>query len=129
MSYRQQNQVQDEMELEAMAEVELARLKRQYRIMENDRKAYTRKVQLQLIKQEKMIEQLECEEKELLLNLNAIKSPANLKKDEKERAEIQKLIEKKAKYVELYEKEKLEIAELDEQIKRVIIIYRYMNKY
>ncbi|XP_043481677.1 coiled-coil domain-containing protein 63 [Leptopilina heterotoma] len=119
MAYRQQNQVQDEMELEAMAEAELARLKRQYRIMENDRKSYSRKMQLQLKKQEKIIDQLEREKSELLLTIKAIKSPANLKKDEKDRAEIEKLLQKRTKYMELIEKEKQQIAELDEQIAKV----------
>ncbi|XP_051162078.1 coiled-coil domain-containing protein 63 [Leptopilina boulardi] len=119
MSYRQQNQVQDEMELEAMAEAELARLKRQYRIMENDRKSYSKKVELQLNKQEQIIDQLEREKSELLLTIKAIKSPANLKKDEKDREEIKQLLEKRAKYMEILEKEKQQIAELDEQISKV----------
>lgn len=130
MAYRQQNQVQDEMELEAMAEAELARLKRQYRIMENDRKSYSRKMQLQLKKQEKIIDQLEREKSELLLTIKAIKSPANLKKDEKDRAEIEKLLQKRTKYMELIEKEKQQIAELDEQIAKVLFFidfFQYSN--
>ena len=123
MAYRQQTtQVQDEMELETMAEAELARLKRQYRIMENDRIAYAEEARLQLRNQQKMIDRLEFEKAELALAIKASKSDSNTKKDQAMEAQLKCLLEKRTKYLEMIANERQQIAELQEQIIKVKLI-------
>ncbi|XP_020283097.1 coiled-coil domain-containing protein 63 [Pseudomyrmex gracilis] len=113
--YRPQ-QTQDELELETMAEVELSRLKRQYRIMENDRAACAEDARLQLRNQQNMIEHLEQEKTELVLVMKTAKSKTFARKDEEMNEKLRCLLEKRAGYIELIENEKRQIAQLDEQI-------------
>ncbi|CAL1689263.1 unnamed protein product [Lasius platythorax] len=116
MAYRQQPAAQDELELETMAEAELSRLKRQYRIMENDRATCAEDARLQLRNQQNMIERLEYEKAELVLAIKTARSKAFTRKDEKMDEKLKCLLAKRAKYIELIETEKQQIDELDEQI-------------
>lgn len=118
MAYRQQP-VQDELELETMAEAELSRLKRQYRIMENDRAACVEDARLQLHNQQNMIDRLEYEKAELLLAIKTAKSKSFTRKDAEMDEKLKCLLEKHAKYIDMIENEKRQIAELDEQIVKV----------
>lgn len=118
MTYKQQP-VQDELEMESMAEAELSRLKRQYRIMENDRIAYSEKARLQLRNQQNIIERLEYEKTELVLAIKSSKSESNAKKDEQMNAELKCLLTKRTKYVDMIENERQQIDELQEQIIKV----------
>lgn len=118
MAYRQQP-VQDELELEAMAEVELSRLKRQYRIMENDRAACVEDARLQLHNQQNMIDRLEHEKAELLLAIKTAKSKSFARKDEEMDEKLKCLLEKNVNYNDLIENEKRQTVELDEQIVKV----------
>ncbi|XP_011147954.1 coiled-coil domain-containing protein 63 [Harpegnathos saltator] len=115
MAYRQQP-VQDELELETMAEVELSRLKRQYRIMENDRAACVEDARLQLRNQQNMIDRLEYEKAELLLAIKTAKSKSFARKDMKMDEKLRCLLQKHDKYIDMIENEKRQIAELDQQI-------------
>ncbi|XP_058808667.1 coiled-coil domain-containing protein 63 [Phymastichus coffea] len=110
---------QDEYELETMAESELLRLKRQYRIMENDRVAYAEEAKNQLRNQRNLIERLEHEKAELVLAIKAAKSPNNTRKDEAMSTEMRRLLEKRAKFVEQIQKERQQIDELQEQIIKI----------
>ena len=116
------------MELEAIAEAELARLKRQYRIMENDRIKYTEDSRLQLRNQQKMIDRLKFEKAELVLAIKTAKSDSNTKKDKALEAQLKCLLEKRAKYLEMIANEKQRSAELKEQIIKVTIINNYLGK-
>lgn len=131
MAYRQQPAAQDELELETMAE--LSRLKRQYRIMENDRAACAEDARLQLRNQQNMIERLEYEKAELVLAIKTARSKAFIRKDEEMDEKLKCLLTKRAKYIELIEIEKQQINELDEQISKVASIINraqiYINKY
>ncbi|KMR04711.1 coiled-coil domain-containing protein 63 [Lasius niger] len=122
MAYRQQPAAQDELELETMAEAELSRLKRQYRIMENDRATCAEDARLQLRNQQNMIERLEYEKAELVLAIKTARSKAFTRKDEKMDEKLKCLLAKRAKYIELIETEKQQIDELDEQIGKVVDI-------
>ncbi|XP_032680336.1 coiled-coil domain-containing protein 63 [Odontomachus brunneus] len=115
MAYRQQP-VQDELELETMAEAELSRLKRQYRIMENDRAACVEDARLQLRNQQNMINRLEYEKAELLLAIKTAKSKSFARKDMEMDEKLRCLLVKHAKYIDMIENEKQQITELDEQI-------------
>lgn len=111
--------VQDELELETMAEAELSRLKRQYRIMENDRVAYAEEARNQLRNQQGLIERLEHEKAELVLAIKAAKSPINTRKDEVMGGELRGLLEKRAGFAEQIQRERQQINELQEQIIKV----------
>lgn len=127
MAFRQQP-VQDELELETMAEAELSRLKRQYRIMENDRTTYSEKARLQLRNQQNMIERLEYEKAELVLAIKTSKSESNIKKDVAMDEKLKCLIEKRSKYMEMIKNERQQIDELQEQIIKVKIIINLKKK-
>lgn len=118
MAYKQQP-AQDELELETMAEAELSRLKRQYRIMENDRAACVEDARLQLRNQQNAIDRLEYEKAELVLAIKTARSKAFTRKDMEMDGKLRCLLTKRAKYIELIENEKRQIAELDEQIGKV----------
>ncbi|KAJ8683019.1 hypothetical protein QAD02_018811 [Eretmocerus hayati] len=111
--------VQDEHELELMAETELCRLRRQYRIMENDRQTYAENARNQMRNQTIMIDRLEQEKAELVLAIQAAKSPLNCKRDEAVGAELARLLEKRATFVERIERERAQISEMNEQILRL----------
>ncbi|XP_015593598.1 coiled-coil domain-containing protein 63 [Cephus cinctus] len=118
MAFRQQP-VQDELELEMMAEAELSRLKRQYRIMENDRMAYAEDSRLQLRNQQNMIDRLEKEKAELVIAIKTAKSESNLRKDAAMDEKLKCLLEKRSKYLETIKNERQQITELEEQIIKV----------
>lgn len=118
MAYRKQP-IQDELELETMAEAELSRLKRQYRMMENDRTTYAEKARLQLRNQQNMIERLEFEKSELVLAIKTSKSESNAKKDEEMDEKLKCLLVKRSKYIKMINNEKQQIDELQEQIIKV----------
>lgn len=122
MTYRPQPAAQDELELETMAEAELSRLKRQYRIMENDRATCAEDARLQLRNQQNMIERLEYEKAEFVLAIKTARSKAFTRKDEEMEKKLKCLLTKRAKYIELIEIEKQQIDELDEQIDKVASI-------
>lgn len=120
MAYRQAQPVQDEVELETMAEAELSRLKRQYRMMENDRVAYADDAKLQLRNQQSMIARLETEKADLVLAISAAKSRSNSRKDETMAERLKCLLAKRTKYIEMIESERQQIHELQEQIVKVL---------
>lgn len=121
MMGRAGSMVQDELEMETMAETELSRLKRQYRIMENDRAACAEDAKLQLRNQLNIIERLEYEKAELVLAIKTAKSKTFTRKDEEMDKKLRCLLAKHAKYIELIENEKQQIAELNEQIGKVAV--------
>ncbi|KAF4532462.1 hypothetical protein B566_EDAN003037 [Ephemera danica] len=59
---------QEEIELDQMAQAELSRLQRQYRIMEEDRQAYAEEVRTVLARQRRQISSLEQEKKQLAMS-------------------------------------------------------------
>ncbi|XP_066996668.2 outer dynein arm-docking complex subunit 1 [Anabrus simplex] len=72
---------QDELDVEQLAQAELSRLQRQYRIMEGERETYSQETAFLLQKQRSMISILEGEKRDLLTNLQASKSTANERKN------------------------------------------------
>ncbi|XP_043282011.1 coiled-coil domain-containing protein 63 [Venturia canescens] len=119
MAYRQAQPVQDEVELETMAEAELMRLKRQFRIMENDRVAYADDAKLQLRNQQNMIVRLEAEKADLVLAITTSKSRSNTRKDLMMDERLKCLLAKRTKYIEMIDNERQQIHELQEQIGKV----------
>ncbi|XP_003702222.2 coiled-coil domain-containing protein 63 isoform X1 [Megachile rotundata] len=106
----------DETELEMMAQTELSRLKRQYRIMENDRVACVEDAKLQLRNQLNIIDRLEYEKAELVLHIKTASSKTFIRKDRDMEEDLKCLLKTQEKYDEMLQTEKQEIAELDEHI-------------
>lgn len=109
----------NETELEMMAQAELSRLKRQYRIMENDRIACVEDAKLQLRNQLNMIDRLEYEKAELLLRIKTASSKTFIRQDKEMEEKLKCLLETQEKYENMIETEKQEITELDDHIRKV----------
>lgn len=118
MALKQQH-TPDELELETMAQAELSRLKRQYRIMENDRSICVEDARLQLRNQLSMINRLEYEKAELVLHIKTANSKNFVRKDEKTEEKLKCLMTLQSKYDDMIKTERGEIAELDDQLAKV----------
>lgn len=104
-------------EMEGIAEAELVRLQRQFRIMENDRSAYTEESQNKIRKQKSEISMLEAEKQELLKELRLAESRTNQQKDEEHTDVLVTLLEAKDEHEKYIEESKKEQEELDQKIR------------
>ncbi|KAJ8321073.1 hypothetical protein KUTeg_002660 [Tegillarca granosa] len=104
-------------DMEGVAEQELIKLQRQYRIMEGDRKAYTEESQNVIRKQRSEISQLEAEKQDLLKELRLAESRSNQCMDEDNTDTLVTLVEAKDDYDADIEQEKKNIIELDAKIR------------
>ncbi|XP_021936295.1 coiled-coil domain-containing protein 63 isoform X4 [Zootermopsis nevadensis] len=109
----------EDLDMNHLAKAELSRLQRQYRIMEGDRQSYSQETNIVLRKQRRMIKTLEAERKELLTNLHVAKSPLNDVKDNKVTSELARLLNLTDRYDAAVKSEKLQLSELNLQIKKV----------
>ncbi|XP_076343796.1 coiled-coil domain-containing protein 63-like isoform X2 [Tachypleus tridentatus] len=114
-----QSDVSIEAENEETAEAELARLQRQNRMLVCDHKTYSEEPRNILLKQRKIIEDLQKEKAELELKLQLVQSTKNVAKDKKYTEELKKLLEKQDNYKKEIEEEKLQLSNIDEQIRQV----------
>ncbi|XP_014665796.1 PREDICTED: coiled-coil domain-containing protein 63-like [Priapulus caudatus] len=96
-------------------ELELARLQRQYRIMEGDRKAYCEESQNIVRKQRFAIEQLEKEKEEYETNLRLAESEQNEAQDHRNTQRLGSLLKDHDGYREAINAEKQVITEHDQQ--------------
>ncbi|XP_074654306.1 outer dynein arm-docking complex subunit 1-like [Tubulanus polymorphus] len=102
----------------AEKEQELAKLRRQYRIMQEQREAYTEESQNLIRKQRSELEQLESEKSELLVNLRLAESRSNQQKDVKHCDDLVELSEEKDQKDQEIEDEKQNHIELDTEIRK-----------
>ncbi|XP_030747592.1 coiled-coil domain-containing protein 63 [Sitophilus oryzae] len=103
----------------AMAEEELARLQRQLRIMEDDRKAFSEETNTKLEKQRKIIQRLKDERAKLYEDINIATCDNQRRKDEKLSKDIYKLLSVYDDYCEKVKVQKEDITEMDIQIKKL----------
>ncbi|XP_044030136.1 coiled-coil domain-containing protein 114 isoform X2 [Siniperca chuatsi] len=87
-------------------ESEIAKLQRQFRIMEGDRQAYNLQAQEQIRKQHQEIEKLLKEQEELHRNLGACKSSSRQQQDSEDTQSLRALLEQRDMLEEELEKEK-----------------------
>ncbi|KZC12586.1 PREDICTED: coiled-coil domain-containing protein 63 [Dufourea novaeangliae] len=106
----------DEHELETLAEAELARLKRQYRIMENDRVACAEDARLQLQNQMNILNHLEYEKAELVLRIKSSNSKTFARQDQEMEEKLKCLLKVYSSYDDMVKSEREEITELDKHI-------------
>ncbi|KAL0273372.1 UNVERIFIED_CONTAM: hypothetical protein PYX00_006054 [Menopon gallinae] len=107
-----------EEQLDLLVENELNRNQRAFRIMENDRVAYSEEVKRILFKQKTLIAQLEKEKEELETLVKCAESKAFRKRDEVVQRQLQLQLNE-YDYVEYYiKKESQELKELQEKIEK-----------
>ncbi|NXX63684.1 CCD63 protein, partial [Scopus umbretta] len=103
-------------EKEKLDEAEIKRLQKQFRIAVQKRKSYSAHVRQQMQAQEKEIESLRQEHKEVSLTLSQIMSPRNERLDDKNCMKLQCLLQTKYQYDSLIRDRKALLADLDNQI-------------
>ncbi|NXS69701.1 CCD63 protein, partial [Pandion haliaetus] len=103
-------------EKEKLAEAEIRRLQKQFRIAVEKRKSYGANVRQQMQAQEKEIESLTQEHKEVSLTLSQITSLRNAMLDDRNCMELQCLLQTKYQYDSLIRDRKALLADLDNQI-------------
>ncbi|XP_078507066.1 coiled-coil domain-containing protein 63-like isoform X3 [Lissotriton helveticus] len=106
-----------EVDLEGMAEGELAKLQRKYRLKEGDRQAYSIESQDVIRRQLAEMQTLEREREELLKNLDVAESRKNQTRDQESHANLCNLLVQKDDVEEQLAREKRLIAELEEEIR------------
>ncbi|XP_060547919.1 coiled-coil domain-containing protein 63 isoform X2 [Pantherophis guttatus] len=116
---RSENSDYTEKEKEMMAEVELRKLQKQFRMMVESRKSLGFKTQQQLFHQEKHIHALKQEHDAINLLLTLTKSPHHLFIDDRNFMELRFLLQTKDEYDALIRATKNLIAELDDKIEEV----------
>uniref|UniRef100_A0A8C3WHX5 Coiled-coil domain containing 63 n=1 Tax=Catagonus wagneri TaxID=51154 RepID=A0A8C3WHX5_9CETA len=101
---------------EQLIEVELQKLRQQFRKMVDSRKSFNFRSQQKITNQHKEIKTLQEEQDEITLLLNLIKSSRNLDLNEKNYMELRFLLQTKEDYEALIKSMKLLLADLDEKI-------------
>lgn len=109
----------DDLEVDAIAEQELSRLQRHYRIMEGDRESFSEEAKFFLNKQRKVIESLLFERNELITNLNVAASKRIEVKEAKQNDHLAFLMEVQSRFQEAIKTEKTQLHELEHQIRKV----------
>jgi len=104
---------------ETLLQQELARLQRQYRVMENERKEKTLNARILRGTQETAITQLEKELKELDTNMKLANSPGMKKQDRENSKTLKNFMMSQDEYLRLVNKETEEIQSLDRQISEI----------
>ncbi|KFW01576.1 Coiled-coil domain-containing protein 63, partial [Fulmarus glacialis] len=105
-----------EKEKEKLAEAEIRRLQKQFRIAAGKRKSYGANVRQKMQAQEKEIESLTQEHREVSLTLSQIASLRNAALDDRNCMELQCLLQTKYQYDSLIRDRKALLADLDNQI-------------
>jgi chromosome segregation ATPase len=103
----------------AEQEIELRKLEQQYRLLENDRKAYTQESQAMIKTQKTEIKKLEDEHAELEKDMKLIESESNQAKNDKQCENLSELGRKKRDIEHEIEEEKKKQQELDAQIREM----------
>ncbi|KAJ1524047.1 hypothetical protein ONE63_010587 [Megalurothrips usitatus] len=116
---QKQPEPKDDLEVDAIAEQELSRLQRHYRIMEGDRESFSEEAKFFLNKQRKVIDTLLSERNELITNLNVAASKRIEGKEAKQNEQLAFLMEVQSRFQEAIKTEKTQLRELDHQIRKV----------
>ncbi|XP_018326618.1 coiled-coil domain-containing protein 63 [Agrilus planipennis] len=109
----------DKEEMVLMAQNELSRLNRQYRIMEGDKTAFSEEAHVKLAKQRKVIKTLEKEQQNLLINLKVANSKIHKRKDLELTQKLNNLLKQHQKLSQEIFSEKSRLNEINSQIKKI----------
>lgn len=91
----------------------------QYRIMEGDRKALFEETTNKLTKQRKIIDRLRKERDDLMTDIKVATCHNQKKKDTKATVQLEALLQRYGDVTAEYDKQKIRLDELDQQIKKV----------
>ncbi|XP_034389836.1 coiled-coil domain-containing protein 114 [Cyclopterus lumpus] len=105
-----------EMDIDGTAESEIAKLQRQFRIMERDRQVYNIQAREQIRKQQQEIEKLLKEKEDLHRNLGACKSLSRQQQDSEDTQSLRALLEQRDTLDEELWREKQCQKELEKEI-------------
>ncbi|KAK5872650.1 hypothetical protein PBY51_013332 [Eleginops maclovinus] len=105
-----------DVDIDGTAESEIAKLQRQFRIMEGDRQAYTIHAREQIRKQKQELENLLKEQEELNRNLGACKSLSRQQQDSEDTQSLRVLLEQRDMLEEEMVKEKQCQKELEKEV-------------
>ncbi|XP_041129202.1 LOW QUALITY PROTEIN: coiled-coil domain-containing protein 114 [Polyodon spathula] len=106
-----------DVDVEGIADTELSRLQRQFRIMEGDRQAYSVESQELIRKQLAEIEALESERSNIIKNLRLSESRVNLQRDQDNKQSLLCMLEYKDELEEQLGWERQALRELDQEIR------------
>ncbi|KAK1901325.1 Coiled-coil domain containing protein 114 [Dissostichus eleginoides] len=105
-----------DVDIDGTAESEIAKLQRQFRIMEGDRQAYTIQAREQIRKQQQEMENLLKEQEELNRNLGACKSLSRQQQDSEDTQSLRALLEQRDMLEEELLKEKQCQKEVEKEV-------------
>ncbi|XP_014344096.1 coiled-coil domain-containing protein 63 [Latimeria chalumnae] len=108
-----------DLETEGAAEVELSRLQQQYSNLEGDRRAYFKKSQFLIKRQQEEIQFLQQKYEEIITNIGLATSNKNIRMDKSNSLELKHKLQNKDEYDLLIEKERAIITKLDAEIKEM----------
>ncbi|GAA6071330.1 coiled-coil domain-containing protein 114 isoform X1, partial [Tachysurus ichikawai] len=108
-----------DMDIDALAEAEMSKLQRQFRIMEGDRQAYSVQSQELIRKQRLEIEKLRKEHEELQKNLRVSESQSRKQADSHDTQQLRTLLNRRNELEQQLERERLGQAELEREIQSI----------
>ncbi|KAE8594033.1 hypothetical protein XENTR_v10019419 [Xenopus tropicalis] len=106
-----------DVDVEGIADSELAKLQRMFRLKEVVHQEFTTKEKQKIRRQEKTIDALEKEQEELLKNLSVSESRRNQMRDQGSKAKLHFLLEQKGELDEQLAEEKQTIANMEQELK------------
>ena len=113
------NEEDKDLELDLMAEQELLRLTRQYRVMEGDKEAYMEEATKALRRQRKLIDDLERDKNEVNRSIKMSKSKKNARKDSENAAKLARLAEEQETLITNIKEQKTIFSTLDGETQRI----------
>ncbi|MCJ8744661.1 hypothetical protein PDJAM_G00121100 [Pangasius djambal] len=108
-----------DMDTDALAETEMSKLQRQFRIMEGERQAYSIQSQELIRKQRLEMEKLCEEHEELQKNLRASESQSRRQTDSHDTQQLRALLNRRGELDQQLERERLIQAELEREIQSI----------
>ncbi|CAG9861365.1 unnamed protein product [Phyllotreta striolata] len=127
MNQPKANNSNSDKEMFAMAEEELARLRRQLRIMEEDRLGFLEETGKKLKKQRRIIETLRKDKQKIDEEIKVATCKRQMENDEKLVRKMRKLLEDYAKYDGCVKTEREELREIEIQIKKLEIAVKKLR--
>jgi len=115
----EKNEEEKDSELDLLAEQELVRLTRQFRVMEGDKEAYLEEANKALKRQRQNIGELEAEKQHLLRNIKITKSKQNRNKDAENAARVSRLVEEQDTLSIMIKREITACKDLSGEINRI----------
>lgn len=111
--------VDEDDDIETLAQAEINKLHRQYRILEGKRKTYCEESEVTIRKQKNLLAHLETEKEDLQLSLKVAQSKKNVIKDQEYMEELSRLLHEQDFFKDLIKEEKDAIQKLEKELERL----------